>query len=204
MSISFWIQPESGIHSDANILYKQGGWNISVQNKKIRVYLEGKEVFYSTVELNMGARNFVVLSVKNNKKGGYLYVYINNKFSGKQSFDYALTDITGPVLIGKPENKGYGNNFKGTIDELNFWKKYLNQEERDSLWNNSRGTAKIIARSSHVAGFSFDDKTNNVLSNNGGATDIKAYTATIRTAPVNVEGLISRNYRQSWCFHLLF
>jgi len=191
LTIAFWIQPESGILTDANILYKKGGWNISVQNKKIRVYLEGKDVFFSTVELNMGARNFITISVKNNKTGGYFYVYVNNKFAGKQSFEYPLIDVTAPIFIGKPEHKGYGNNYKGVIDELNFWKKYLTQEERDSLWNNSKGTEKIIAASAHVAGFSFDDNATSVLSDNGGASDIKAYTASIATAPAFTEGLIS-------------
>lgn len=189
-SIAFWIQPESGILNDANILYKKGGWNISVQNKKIRIYLEGNDVFFSTVDLNMGARNFVVISVKNNKTNGYMYVHINNKFAGKQSFAFPLVDNTNPVLIGKAEHKGYGNNFNGVIDELNFWKKYLSQEERDSLWNESKGTQKLIAGSLHVAGFSFDDKSSSVLSDNGGG-DIKAFSTSEKTTPAFTEGLIS-------------
>jgi hypothetical protein len=192
-SIAFWIQPESGILNDANILYKKGGWNISVQNKKIRIYLEGNDVFFSTLDLNMGTRNFVTISVKNNKNNGYMYVYINNKFAGKQSFNFPLIDIINPVFIGKAEHKGYGNNFYGTIDELNFWKKYLSQEERDSLWNDSKGTQKIIAKAAHAAGFSFDDKSSSVLSDNGGANDIKAYSASEKTSPAFTAGLISES-----------
>jgi len=190
-SIAFWIQPESGIMNDANIVYKKGGWNISVQNKKIRIYLEGNDVFFSTVDLNMGARNFVVISVKNNKTNGYMYVHINNKFAGKQSFAFPLVDNTNPVLIGKAEHKGYGNNFSGIIDELNFWKKYLTQEERDSLWNETKGTQKIIAKSSHVVGFSFDDESSSILNDNGGGNEIKAFTRNAKTTPAYTEGLVS-------------
>jgi hypothetical protein len=190
-SIAFWIQPESGILNDANILYKKGGWNISVQNKKIRIYLEGNDVFFSNIDLNMGTRNFVAISVKNNKSNGYMYVYINNKFAGKQSFNFPLIDNINPVFIGKAERKGYGNNYFGIIDELNFWKKYLTPEERDSLWNESMGTQKIVAKSAHVAGFGFDDESSSILSDNGGATDIKAYSANEKTSPAFTEGLIS-------------
>jgi hypothetical protein len=191
-TIAFWIQPDHRIMNDANIVYKKDSRNISIQNKKIRVYLEGRDVFLSTLELNMGARNFVVVSVKSSNSGSALYVYINNKPAGKASYNYPVIDNTAPLLIGKAEHKGYGNNYKGILDEYNVWKKCLTNEERDSLWNDSKGTQKIIAKASHLFGFGFDDPSSSVQSDNGGGTDIKAYTAGDKTKPAYTEGLISK------------
>ena len=33
--------------------FKKDGWNISVHNKKLRIYLAGKEVFISSLELSL-------------------------------------------------------------------------------------------------------------------------------------------------------
>ncbi len=194
-TISFWIQPEatksaSGI---ANIIYKKGGWNISIQNKKIRVSLEGAGVLYSTGELLMGERNFVVLGVNNNHRSCTAMLYLNNKLSSKQFYDYPMTDIIAPVLIGKPEHCGYGDYYKGVLDELNIWNKYLSPQERDSLWNNSKGTETIIATQSHVAGFSFEDNNPIMLLGNDAVNNINAFTRDNNTAPQSVKGLISEN-----------
>lgn len=203
-SIAFWIQPDPSILNDANIVYKKGGRNISIQNKKIRVYLEGEAVFLSNVELNMGARNFVVVSVNNDNNKSSLYVYINNKFAGKQTYDFPPLDNTYPLLLGKAEHKGYGNNYKGVLDEYNVWKKILTQAERDSLWNDSKGTQKIIAKSDHVFGFSFDDKSSSILSDNDGGADIKAYTANEKTTASFTEGLISETIISHGVFAYFF
>lgn len=189
-SIGFWIQPEPGLLNDSKILYKKGGWNIGIYQEKIRVYLEGKEVFLSNVELNMGGRNYVLISVKNNATSCNLNVYVNNKFAGKQNYFSKIIDNTSHVYIGKPESKGYGNNYKGVLDELNFWNKVLTTEERDSLWNNSKGTVKNIAKSNLVLGFSFNDIETQIQSSNNNSP-LMAYSTIVQHTPDIVQGLVS-------------
>lgn len=189
LSIAFWIVPEPGMLSDAKILYKKGGWNVAVQGDKVRVYLEGKGVLLSSRQLNMGTRNLVVINVRNTSMRTDLSMLINNQQAGKQSWSSSLTDVTAPVLVGKAESKGFGNSFKGTLDALMFWKKSLSIQECDSLWNGSKGTETLIAKSSLVLAFDY-----NVFGfpvSTIGGVEVKSYTGDPATAATAVVGLIS-------------
>lgn len=189
-TVSFWMQYESDIQNDAKILYKKNGWNIAFIHDKLRVFLEGKQVYYSTVDLNDGSRNFVIISVTNNTGSCILNIYINGKAAGTQNFASSFVDITAPLLIGKADSKGFGKNFKGTLDELNFWNKVLTKEERDSLWNKSKGTNLIVAKQNQILGYSFDDKNENFVTDSG-KNNITAYSFDPKTSPSYITGLIS-------------
>ena len=189
-TISFWIQYDSDINEDAKILYKKDGWNFAIVHDKLRVYFEGEQIFYSTIDLNDGARNFVVISVVNNNSSFKLNLQINGKPAGAQSYYSSIKDLTAPVFIGKPQSVGFGKNFKGKLDELNFWNKLLTMEERDSLWNNSKGTNKIIAKQNHILGYSFDDNNNKFLTANS-KNNVNAFSQSSVTSPSYTTGLIS-------------
>jgi hypothetical protein len=189
-TVSFWMQYKSAIQNDAKILYKKNGWNIAFIHDKLRVYLDGQPVYYSTVDLGDGARNLVIVSLTNNTNSCTLNIYINGKAAGIRTFFFPFTDITAPVYIGKADSKGFGKNFYGTLDELNFWNKVLSKEERDSLWNKSKGINTTIAKQNHILGYSFDDKNEKYITSNS-VNNIPAYSSGTLASPEYTTGLIS-------------
>ena len=188
-AVAFWMIPEPGMSPDAKILYKKGSWNIAIQNNKIRVYLEGHEVFLSSTELNLGTRNLVVMNVQVNAQNINLRLLINNQIAGNVVLDGSWTDVSAPLLIGRADIRSNGSNYKGTLDQLMFWKKNLNTAETDSLWNRGRGTESLIGSSALTAVFNFNEI--GLPYSKIGGVEIKSYLPDAACAAEVVPGLIS-------------
>jgi hypothetical protein len=170
-TVGFWTVPDTdGTGIDNKIVYKAGGISIGllrVSNPKLRINLPGAGSFDTNLELSVGARNCVVVTVDDNNPANdtTVTVYINNAVAGSRTYSgYRVSDATATWYIAADSPAG-SSRYEGIIDELRIWDKTLTEIERESYWNNGLGTTNAVADSNTVVGYHFNEGSGTTVDN---------------------------------------
>lgn len=150
-SVAFWVKVAvSHLLTEEGIITKYGtgtspGFYVGITDNKIFAWIRDGigsgtaeiMITYTTTLVNDNAWHFVVASYD---REGYLKVYIDDVEEGSQSIALITTTINNTKLlcIGKRDYTA-PNCFAGSVDEVGFWDRALNERDVKNLFNKGLG-----------------------------------------------------------------
>ncbi|WP_255409462.1 LamG domain-containing protein [Aquimarina sp. I32.4] len=144
ITIAFWIKPDV-LNSDMRLISSIGGnssnvFSLRYANNTIQSWSPWSPIIYGYDETNKGKWSLVCVTIDANKN---ITGYLNGVIGGTQKIDFQWATHLG---IGRKfffNNVGYGNDFKGSVDELMVFNKVLSKQEIQELYDSSGGVSSF-------------------------------------------------------------